>query len=886
MRGFSRKTVLSLISLGLLLLPINSCGKKESADVKSTLPKEEIAIVQVNEVIKDVQVLTPVAQPEYKEGIITFFSGDVNIFDEGSWYEAEIGDFVTEKNSIKVESDSYCEVQFGETAVIKLQENSEINLAVIDLKPGEANVNLDMKLGNVLCKVQKLASEESFKVKTQTAVCGVRGTEFSVTSEAGKETVLAVKEGAVTVLPKSVDVEQLKEKVADKGDEVLKAIEKIEKEAPVVQANEEVAISEKLIAETEKSVAKVETIVNEISKEQTAAAKVESIKKLESAIEEQQKVVVKTVEPPKAISEKSTENLKQINDMRLIALVPAEPAAPAEAGGKPEAPKAPVIKLYKVALETITDGAFIEANGRLVGKNSFSGIYPEGEVIRFNITRSGYEPYDLEFKVTEATAKLYKIELKKNPEPVLPPRKISIKTVPSDAEIIIDGKTAGKGSYEAAWEIGQSVSFTVSKTGYASKTTEIKIDEETPQQLEIILSQTVKNITFTANPQDSAISINNKTAGKGKAAIDFTIGDKAVITVSRNGYESKTMQLDITAETLNSYSVALEKKPVDALHSPFSSPVIGRTAYSGGRIFAADSAGNLYSSALMGGNEWKKATANSPNANSAPVPAGNYLFFTGAKEMLVLEAATGKTYSQMQLDPNSAHMFGRNIVPFRDRFIYPRNDSLLISTFQKGASDEIIKLPAESGMTPTVWKDKIVIADIDGTVNIIDPSSRSVITKIKTSAVQTIALDIAIFGDTGFFANRKGSVASVDLKNGKLNWEYQISDTKVNIFSDLCYGGGNLFIYSGSKIFALDMLKGTEVFAPVSASAAPGTSNGRLYYGTAGGNLIEADAETGRILNTVNLRYGNITTQPVFAENRIIAGTSTGKIIVLNPAGF
>ncbi|MDX9801115.1 MAG: PQQ-binding-like beta-propeller repeat protein [Spirochaetia bacterium] len=821
MKTFSRKIFFSLISLGLLLLLINSCSKKESADVKPALPKEEIAIVQVNEVIKDVQVLTPVAQPEYKEGIITFFSGDVSIFDEGNWYEAEIGDLVTENNSIKVESDSYCEVQFGETAVIKLQENSEINLAVIDLKPGGANVSIDMKLGNVLCKVQKLASEETFKVKTQTAVCGVRGTEFSISSEEGKETLLAVKEGAVTVLPKSVDVDQLKERVADKGDEIKNIIDKIEKEAPVVKANQEVAISEKLVADTEKSVARVETIVDEISKEQTDAAKKESIKKLETAVDEQQKAVSRTIEPPKEISEKSSENLKQINEMRLIALVPA---AAADRTAEPDTPKTPSIKLYKVALETATEGAFIEANGRAVGRNSFSGIYPEGETLKFNITKSGYEPYDLEFKVTEATARLYKIELKKSPEPEIPPQKISIITA--------------------------------------------------------------KKISFSTDPGDSTIIINNKTAGKGKALFDFTIGDKAVISISRNGYENKTLHLDITPETSGSYSIVLNKKPVDLLHSPFSTKVIGRTAYSEGRIFAADSNGNIYSAALMGGSEWKKETANNPNANSYPVPAGNYLFFTGAKEMLVLEAATGKTYSRMQLDSDSSHMFGKRIVSFKERFIYPKNSSLLISTFLKGASEEIIKLPAESGMTPTLWKDNIVIADIEGNVNIIDPESGSVAKRIKTSAVQTIAMNTAIYGNTGFFANRKGNVASVDLDNGKVNWEYQINDTKVNIFSDLCIGGGNVFIYSGSKIFALDMLNGTEVFQPVEASSAPGAKDGRLYYGTAGGDLIEANAETGRILNTVNLKYGTVTTRPVFAENRIIAGTSTGKIIVLNPAGF
>ncbi len=507
MKSFSQKALICLITIELLLLPVISCSKSDSA-AQQTIAKEETAIVQVNEVVKEMEVLTPVEQPEYKEGIITFFSGEVSIFDSGSWYDVEIGDFVTEKNSIKVASDSYCEVQFGETAVIKIQENSEIDLSVVSLKPGEANVNLDMKLGNVLCKVQKLASEETFKVKTQTAVCGVRGTEFSVATQQGKDTVLAVKEGAVTVLPKSVDVDQLKEKVADKGDEVLKAIEKIEQEAPVVKANEEIAINEKLVADTKKTAEKVETIVNEIAKEQAPAAKEESIKKLETAIVEQQKAVTKTVEPPKEMTVQNAENLKQINDMKLIAITMPAPvvAAETEAAQKSDVPPAPVIKLHKVSVESIVEDAFIEANGRLVGRSKFSGIYPEGELISFNINRSGYEPYILQFKVSESTARLYKIELKKLPEPEVPPRNISIRTIPADAEIIIDNQIAGKGTYNSSYKIGTDISFTVSKTGYASQTTNLKIDEKTPESIDL------QAITSSSQARKKCLFLNQQQA--------------------------------------------------------------------------------------------------------------------------------------------------------------------------------------------------------------------------------------------------------------------------------------------------------------------------------------------------------------------------------------
>ena len=139
------------------------------------------------------------------------------------WIPAEIGDLVTRANSVKTGPDSSCEIQFASTAVIRLQENTEIEIRRVSLAPDASKVGLKMVAGSVLAKVQKLSKQDSFSVATQSAVCGVRGTEFSVSTGDGTETVLAVKEGAVAVLPPSMDVESLMEQVADKGSDAAEA---------------------------------------------------------------------------------------------------------------------------------------------------------------------------------------------------------------------------------------------------------------------------------------------------------------------------------------------------------------------------------------------------------------------------------------------------------------------------------------------------------------------------------------------------------------------------------------------------------------------------------------------------------------------------------------
>ena len=77
------------------------------------------------------------------------------------------------------------------------------------LDPGRSVVGLRLVLGTILCKVGMLSVDERFRVRTPTAAVGVRGTEFGVTVSAGGDTLLAVRQGAVAILPAPIDVEEL-----------------------------------------------------------------------------------------------------------------------------------------------------------------------------------------------------------------------------------------------------------------------------------------------------------------------------------------------------------------------------------------------------------------------------------------------------------------------------------------------------------------------------------------------------------------------------------------------------------------------------------------------------------------------------------------------------
>ena len=886
MKVFTKKALIFLVIVELLLFPLISCSKGEtrSTDERKTTTDvtEEITIAETDEQIKETEILTPVQKPKNIEGIITYYSGEVSVFEGGEWYDVEIGDFVTEKNVIKVDQDSFCEIQFGNTAVVKIQQNSEINLARISLEPGNAHVALDMQLGNVLCKVQKLTGTESFKIKTQTAVCGVRGTEFSVSASKEADTILAVKKGAVSVLPKSVDIDKLKEKVADKGDAVRDAISKIEEAAPVVRANEEITLDQKVFDKTEKAAGKIEKAVDEIAAGETAVPEKEAVDKLNRIINEQKNEFVKPVEKPKEISKDNIKNLQQVEHMKMIAITAVVTDETADK------PAEPAIMLHKVSIDSLTGDALIKRNGRLVGKTSFSGIFKEGEVLSFNITKEGYEPYNMKFTVTENTARLYKVELNKLPEneKEIPKKEISINTVPPSATIFVNEVNKGTGTFKTSYDEGTLLNIRVENTGYDNKLLEIKVNENSEEIYEVMLEKSVKTVSVSVLPSDSAVIFNGKKAGTGKASFDFVYGDNAVIKFSRNGYKNKTLELNIDNNTKPVYSVRLEAKPVEKILSPFSKPVIKSIAYQNGRFFASDAAGNIYSADLKGNKSWNYSSGNTRNANSAPVAAGKYVFMTGANEMVTLEAATGKLHEKTALNQNTAHLFGRTIIPFKDKFIYPKNNSLTISSFTKGSAADDIKLSADLGMSPAVWNGNIVIADQEGTVHIIDPVSKKTTGSIKTTALQPIALSITVKGNKGYFANRKGKTAAVDFSSKTLLWEKKIDEEKINIFSDLVVNKDKVYVFTGNNIHTLSASTGEEAGAAIQAASPPACRGNYLYFGKPDGSFSVYSCSTGIEVKNISLNHGKIKTRPVFADGMILAGTDKGKILVLNPEGF
>lgn len=198
-----------------------------------------------------------------------------------------IGDILNQNDIIETGTMSSCDIKIGDS-MIRIKENSKAILAQLLRKDGLENTTLGLDVGKMICKPKKLLKNESFLVKTPTAVAGVRGTNFSVEADAQKTTRIKVFDGKVAVVKRVEAVEE--------------HIDKIIEAAPAVEEKEKVVI-------TADDVKKAEKKIEEVMKKEGEATP-EAIEKVVAAAKEE--VVVKKEEVQKFKPEDFKEEKQEI----------------------------------------------------------------------------------------------------------------------------------------------------------------------------------------------------------------------------------------------------------------------------------------------------------------------------------------------------------------------------------------------------------------------------------------------------------------------------------------------------------------------------------------------------------------------------------------------
>ena len=689
---------------------------------------------------------TPAPAAPSQPAEVIFTSGDVQAEKQGTWSDLEIGAKLGKGDSVKVGAASECQLKFASMAVVSIRENTQVTIDSLALNDSTSQVKLGLQAGTVLSKVKKLAGAESYAVRTETAVGGVRGTEFGVTVTPQGSTLVSVKEGTVAVLPAAYDPDEVRALSATPVAGLEQIAQDIETSAPAVHAGQEMTVTTEQAAKAETSfkviqAAAVQVVQEEQAQQVTAskqgtgttpppaptAAELEARTK---AVQAATATLVTIVGTPQALTQAHGQVLKRIDALP----VPAAPASGSTSSAPPAAP------------------------------------------------------------------------------PAARPVRIAVTAIPADSEIELNGKTAGTGSYSAEVNPGDSISLVIKHEGYATKT------------------------------------------------------------------------LAVTAKGPAAYPVTLQPMPIEASFAAGRAALVGSVQTADGVLVSVDRQGGLSGTDRQGREIWKVATQNTPNENSSPVVGPENLYFTGAKEFLVVATRTGAVVSRTPLDSSTTHLFGQRVVVSPTLGVFPTATSLTFFNPATGATIRQVPVTGGTLMTPAIADNRVLVVSQAGVFLAIDAESGEVLYQVPTGSSQPVASSVLVSGTRAFFADRKGTVVCVDMDARKVLWKTTLKGQgNMGIFQDLEKSADGIYAFAGSSIYALSAADGSELFPPIGgASTPPLDQGGRLYFGTQSGTLAAVDEKTGKTVKSLDLKAVP-STRPKADGPRLLLGSTTGQVFVVYP---
>jgi hypothetical protein len=131
-------------------------------------------------------------------GTVTFMIGDVFVSSTGTdWVTADFDIEIYKGDLIKTGAESRCEITLEDGSIVRMEENSSQQFEKCMVSKSAKDVSLFLSTGKLWLNARKiLAKSDSFKVRTNKAVCAIRGTKFRVDTD-DYQTQISVHKGVV-----------------------------------------------------------------------------------------------------------------------------------------------------------------------------------------------------------------------------------------------------------------------------------------------------------------------------------------------------------------------------------------------------------------------------------------------------------------------------------------------------------------------------------------------------------------------------------------------------------------------------------------------------------------------------------------------------------------
>jgi len=152
--------------------------------------------------------ISPQAAEKEPMGTVTFLIGDVDIQECGKteWGDAELEQPTYEKDKVKTQEESRCEVTLRDENILRIGEKTVFEL----VREPDGKEKVGVKSGKVWMNIRSLVEKEKFEVHTPTAVAAIRGTVYRLSCDANHSKYW-VYDGSVAVTPFKEDGKTLED---------------------------------------------------------------------------------------------------------------------------------------------------------------------------------------------------------------------------------------------------------------------------------------------------------------------------------------------------------------------------------------------------------------------------------------------------------------------------------------------------------------------------------------------------------------------------------------------------------------------------------------------------------------------------------------------------
>ena len=206
-----KKAILALFMTGLVLLP------------RGTAAQEVAPGVDYEAILQKAMKSGKFSQgtSEIWDARVKKISGEVRVkaADSDEWAALE-GEMPLDNGDTIKTADGVAEVYLDDKGAVSVGRNTELEMTSL----GKAESAFTLNFGNIAAKVQHFLDEKiKMQVRTASAVCALRGTEFAVEySQLGKDTGVAVfDEGRLAVTPAIMAGQPQSEFVLEKNTELI-----------------------------------------------------------------------------------------------------------------------------------------------------------------------------------------------------------------------------------------------------------------------------------------------------------------------------------------------------------------------------------------------------------------------------------------------------------------------------------------------------------------------------------------------------------------------------------------------------------------------------------------------------------------------------------------